>query len=255
MAPNASKVNVPYQRPAAAACFPKIAAGAVTTAKVFQLGSSGMTGSFECQSQSIGLMVRSSNQSLIGLASSRGLPKCSLSTLRMSWRAQERLNGYTLSALQKSPMQVSLQQQKGLKDWLTPSGQKYKDFGEEIRLLAINLDLTTHVVQRAQNQAATFGGVSQYVQEPILAAHEVLCNFRETLEECERLLDKQQYFTKRDGFVTEVSFYNEIDTEVQMLSDRIGYHNIKVNGIPNGEIMRQKKEINSVASYRFLSRS
>jgi len=117
------------------------------------------------------------------------------------------------------------------------------------------MDLTSDVVQRAQQQAATFSVASQYIQEPEPATHEVLCNFGETLKDCESLLDNRHYFTKRNGFVTEVHFYYEIDTEVQKLRDRIGFHNIKVNGVPNGEIRRQKEEINPAASYRFLSKS
>ena len=105
----------------------------------------------------------------------------------------------------------------------TPSGPNYRDFGEEIRLLAINLDLTYFVVQRAQNQAAAF-------DTSVMQEHQVLGNFRETLSDCERLLDDQRFFTKFDGVVSDVSFYYQIDDEVQKLRDRIALHNIKVNG-------------------------
>jgi hypothetical protein len=140
---------------------------------------------------------------------------------------------------------------KSLKDDLTPSGQKYRDFVEDIRLLAINLDLISSIVQQAQNQAATFNVVSR----PVPAAHQVLGNFRETLNDCERLLDDQRYFTKHDGFVSNISFYYQTDPEVQKLRDRITLHNIKVNRIHNEQIKRQRDETNHLASYQFLSRS
>jgi hypothetical protein len=114
---------------------------------------------------------------------------------------------------------------KSLKDELTPPGQKYRDFGEDIRLLAINLDLISSIVQQAQSQAATFNAVSRLVP----AAHQVLGNFRETLNDCDRLLDDQRYVMKHDGFVSNVSFYYQNDSEVQNMRDRITLHNIKVN--------------------------
>jgi hypothetical protein len=140
---------------------------------------------------------------------------------------------------------------KSLKDDLTPSGQKYRDFVEDIRLLAINLNLISSIVQQAQNQAATFNVVSR----PVPVAHQVLGNFRETLTDCEYLLDDQRYFTKHDGFVSNISFYYQIDPEVQKLRDRIALHNIKVNRIHNEQIKRQRDETNHLASYPFLSRS
>ncbi|OCK76765.1 hypothetical protein K432DRAFT_396166 [Lepidopterella palustris CBS 459.81] len=112
------------------------------------------------------------------------------------------------------------------------AGQKYRDFGEDIRLLAINLDLISKVVQRAQNQSPTFNGASRYmspVPRPVPAAHQVLGNFIQTLNHCERLLDNQEYFTKRDGFVSIVSFYYQIDPQIQMLRDQIAFHNIKLS--------------------------
>jgi hypothetical protein len=110
---------------------------------------------------------------------------------------------------------------------MTSSGQKYRDFGEDIRLLAINLDLISSIVQQAQSQTAMFNEVSR----PVPAAHQVLGNFRETLDDCERLLDDERYFTRHDGFVSNVSFYYQIDSEVQKLRNRIAFHNIKVNRI------------------------
>ena len=121
------------------------------------------------------------------------------------------------------------------------------------------MDLISYVVQQAQ-EAAAFKGGSLYISpDPeeglVPAAHQVLGNFRETLNDCERLLDDHRYFTKCDGFVSTVSFYYQVDPEVQKLRDRIAFHNIKVNRIANEEIKRQKVKINHLASYQFLSRS
>ena len=80
-------------------------------------------------------------------------------------------------------------------------------------------------------------------------------NFRETLNDCEYLLDDQRYFTKRDGFVSNVSSYYQIDPEVQKLRGRITVHNIKVNRNPSEEVKMEKERINFLASYQFLSKS
>ena len=122
---------------------------------------------------------------------------------------------------------------------------------EDIRLLAINLDLISSIVQQAHNQAAAFNAVSR----PVPAAHQVLGDFRETLNDCERLLDDQRYFTKNDGFVSNISFYYQTDPEVQKLRDRIVFHNIKVNRTHNEQIKRQRDETNHLASYQFPSKS
>ncbi|KAN0075078.1 hypothetical protein V8E54_007689 [Elaphomyces granulatus] len=134
------------------------------------------------------------------------------------------------------------------------ANQKYRDFGEDIRLLAINLDLISNIVQRAQDQAAVLKG-NNPIYQPAPAEHQILGNFRETLNDCESLLDDQRYFAKRDGFVSNVSFYYQIDPEVQKLRGRIAVHNIKVNRSPSEEIKGEKEKINLLASYQFLSRS
>lgn len=121
---------------------------------------------------------------------------------------------------------------------LTPSVPKYRDFGEDIRLLAINLDLICYVVQRAQNLAVPFNEANIYTSEE----SQVLGNFRDTLSECEHLLNDQRFFTKCDGFVSDVSFYYQIDDEVQRLRDQIALHNIKVSWMPNGKILFVTKD-------------
>jgi len=129
---------------------------------------------------------------------------------------------------------VSLATSRGAraKGWLTPADQKYREFGEDIRNLAINLDLLSDVIQRAQYLAGTFDRASRYIN-PVLevdtaAAQQVLGNFRETLNDCGYLLNDERYFQKCDGFVSNISLYYQIDPEVQKLRERIFFHNIKV---------------------------
>jgi hypothetical protein len=166
----------------------------------------------------------------------------------MSCLGWQQLSACTASVSRKSTMQVRVPKRKRIcKTLLTSSGQKYKDFGEELRLLAINLDLTCYVVQLAQGHAAAIGYPS-FEQE-----HQVLGNFRETLSDCECLLDDQRFFTKCDGFVSDVSFYYQIDDVVQKLRDRIALHNINVNRILKTK--RSKKKANRATSYPFFSKS
>lgn len=88
------------------------------------------------------------------------------------------------------------------------------------------------MIQRAQYYAGAFDSASRYIC-PVLevdtaAAHQVLGNFRETLNDCGHLLNDQRYFQKCDGFVSNIYRYCQIDPEVQQLRERISLHNIKV---------------------------
>lgn len=141
--------------------------------------------------------------------------------------------------------------------WLTPAGQRYREFGEDIRNLAINLDLLFDVLQRARYQAGTSERTSRYIS-PVFgsdtpASQQVLGNFRETIDACGHMLNDQTYFQKCDGFVSSIYRYDQIDPEVQRLRERIAFHNIKVLTFSTNSW--RYDFVNSLVSYRFLSKS
>jgi len=61
-----------------------------------------------------------------------------------------------------------------------------------------------------------------------LVTQEIFGNFKETLNDCERLLNDQRYFQKHHGFVSNIYSHHQIDPEMQKLRERIAFHNIKV---------------------------
>ncbi|CZR61863.1 uncharacterized protein PAC_11760 [Phialocephala subalpina] len=107
----------------------------------------------------------------------------------------------------------------------------YKEFGEDIRKLAVNLDLLFNVLQRAEYQAGT-SDKSRYNSAPGLEA-QLVGNFKGTLKECEYLLNDQRYFQRSGGLIQTLSLYAQIDPEVQLLRERIKCHNLKLSIIFN----------------------
>jgi hypothetical protein len=109
--------------------------------------------------------------------------------------------------------------------------QKYREFGEDIRNLAINLSLLSQVIRRAEQQAGSSKRANLSTNPGFranAASTQVLGNFKETLNDCQSLLSDETYFHKCDEFVSDISWYQQIDPEVQKLRERIAFHNIKV---------------------------
>ncbi len=95
------------------------------------------------------------------------------------------------------------------------------------------MDTIFKVVESAQRAAGTIVKRRQYTERgsqkssPVPGSS-ILANYRETLGDCERLLNDQRYFQRRGGFVVSINWYDQIDPEVQKLRSRIACHNIKV---------------------------
>jgi hypothetical protein len=114
------------------------------------------------------------------------------------------------------------------------TGREYRAFGEDIKVLTNNLDLISQIVQRAQANAGSTRRASE-VDPAIDAAILLLSGYRETLDDCSRLLDNHEYFNKtRDGVVTRIAsnlVWNcHISQKVESLRQRIAFHNVKVKG-------------------------
>jgi hypothetical protein len=131
----------------------------------------------------------------------------------------------------KQCQSVSASHLKEAKLCLISADQKYREFGEDIRSLAINLSLLSQVVRRAEQQAGSLKRASRSTKPGSganAASVQVLGNFKETLNDCQSLLSDETYFQKSDEFVSNVSWYHQIDPEIQKLREKIAFHNIKV---------------------------
>lgn len=107
----------------------------------------------------------------------------------------------------------------------------YKEFGEDIRKLAINLDLLLNVLQRAEYQG---GPPNQTRQNPGPGAEDqVLGDFKGTLNDCEILLNNQRFFQRSGGFVKNLCWYSQVEPEVRNIRERMTCLNIKFSIIFN----------------------
>jgi hypothetical protein len=109
---------------------------------------------------------------------------------------------------------------------LTHPDRQYRQFGEDVQSLANNLDILSNVLDRAKTRSGSRAFPQSF--EGLKNLTRILGNFRETLDDCEKLLDNQASFEKRDGFVQNIVYYQQVAPEVQILRDRIAFHNIKV---------------------------
>ena len=109
---------------------------------------------------------------------------------------------------------------------LTASDPSYKEFGEDIRKLAINLDLLLNVLQRAEYQGGPSNQARQYLGPG--AEGQVLGDFKGTLNDCEILLNNQRFFQRSGGFVKKLCEYSQIEPEVRNIRERMTCFNIKV---------------------------
>ncbi|KUJ21640.1 uncharacterized protein LY89DRAFT_767791 [Mollisia scopiformis] len=113
-----------------------------------------------------------------------------------------------------------------------PSPQ-YHAFGQEIRSLAINLDILSDVIKRAHYDAGASFERTQYgarSKRP-MPGSSILTGFGDTLGDCCRLLNDQRYFHKIGRFVTSITWYLQIDPEVRAMKERLSCQNMKLSTI------------------------
>jgi len=112
---------------------------------------------------------------------------------------------------------------------LTASDPSYKEFGEDIRKLAINLDVLLNVLQRAEHQGGPPNQARQYLGPD--TDGQILGDFKGTLNDCENLLNNQRFFQRSGGFVKNICLYSQVELEIQKIRERITCFNIKVVSI------------------------
>lgn len=109
---------------------------------------------------------------------------------------------------------------------MTAADPSYNELGEEIRKLAINLDLLSNVWQRAHYQTGLPGKGAQHASAS--RETQILGSFQGSISACEKLLGDGRYFQRSGGFVNNLCWYPQIEPEVQKLKESIACHNIKV---------------------------
>jgi hypothetical protein len=105
--------------------------------------------------------------------------------------------------------------------------RQYREFGEDVQSLANNLFVLDEVLKRAQRQSASDVTVQDF--RGLRNLNEILGNFRQTLDDCEKLLLERSCFEKRDGFVNNILWNTQVATDIQVLRERVRFHNIKVS--------------------------
>lgn len=136
-------------------------------------------------------------------------------------------NVYKLGFRNASNLSKSLwRTSSGSLEALTIVDPSYKSFGEDIRQLAINLDLLSNVLQRAHSHA----GAPEKARQSSSPGfdNQVLGDLKGTISTCDILLNDQRHFQRSGGFVNNLCWYTHIEPEIAILSERITCHNIKV---------------------------
>jgi hypothetical protein len=111
--------------------------------------------------------------------------------------------------------------------------RRYKEFAEDVKSFANNLELISGVVETAQRQTSRTSQTSLLLSPSqatsgLRTTNRILGDFNKTLEDCDLLLRDERHFELKDGFVHNIRYYNEVDPKVQRLRERIAFHNIKV---------------------------
>ena len=113
---------------------------------------------------------------------------------------------------------------------------KYLQFGKQIKLLAESLQTLEAIISNAdrqhqlprrpwQNDAARFGPSVDVLPE-------VAGDFKETLEECDKLLnDHSKFQYSQANFVENVIWWSSIEGDVENLKERVRFHMMKLTFI------------------------
>jgi hypothetical protein len=106
--------------------------------------------------------------------------------------------------------------------------RQYREFGDDIKSLANNLFVLDEVLKRAQKQSSSRVSVREF--RGLSNLNQILGNFRQTLDQCEKLLSEKAYFQKDGGFVKNILWNTQgAADDVLGLRERVRFHNIKAS--------------------------
>jgi hypothetical protein len=94
--------------------------------------------------------------------------------------------------------------------------------------LANNLFVLDEVLKRAQKQSSSQISIQEF--RGLSNLNQILGNFRQTLDECDKLLSEKTYFQKDGGFVKNILWNTQgAADDVLALRERVRFHNIKAS--------------------------
>lgn len=107
--------------------------------------------------------------------------------------------------------------------------QRYIEFGDALHRLHSSLNTIETIIQTARTslddeRISTFGPSSY----DVTSLTEIIGNFRLTLEACRDFLNDGTKFRQKDGFITNILYNINIDSQVIHLTDRLNFHNTKI---------------------------
>jgi hypothetical protein len=107
--------------------------------------------------------------------------------------------------------------------------QRYLEFGDALQHLRSNLTTIESIIKTAnislENQRLGTYGPSPY---DLSSLTDIVGNFRLTLEECRNWLNDNTKFYQSGGFITNIIYNINVDSQVIHLTERIAFHNTKV---------------------------
>ncbi|PVH72776.1 hypothetical protein DL98DRAFT_595662 [Cadophora sp. DSE1049] len=116
------------------------------------------------------------------------------------------------------------------------ASQQYHDFGSDIKSLAENLNNIVRVVENARAtwiqesvRIARSRGPPLQKDWDLSSLHEIIGDYRSTLEDCKRLLEQNYEFRNNRNFAYNIEWNLVIQPKVDRLRKRLESHNSKIS--------------------------
>ncbi|KAF1844355.1 uncharacterized protein K460DRAFT_357965 [Cucurbitaria berberidis CBS 394.84] len=107
--------------------------------------------------------------------------------------------------------------------------QRYLEFGDALFRLHSNLTTIASIVETANGslEADTISAFGPKIYDTT-SLTEIIGNFRLTLEECRQLLNDDDKFRQKNGFITNIIYNINIDPQIVRLTERLAFHSTKI---------------------------
>jgi hypothetical protein len=122
----------------------------------------------------------------------------------------------------------------------------YKEFGENISNLALNLGDLWKVIEFIREDGIPPALNSVYFD----SLRDIIGNYQQTLQDCDKLLKDNAKFRLRGGFIHNIIWNVTVASDIQGLKDRLAYLNIKLltmlNTLDLGIVQQLKISMNRI---------
>jgi len=103
---------------------------------------------------------------------------------------------------------------------------QYRDFGNDVRNLARNLENVYNVVANAENSwRQRLPGEKSF---DLSALSEIIGDYQRTIRECDQVLKENRRFALHDNFAFNIQFNVLVEPRVRRLKERIQFHSTKI---------------------------